>query len=83
MGDYVQRLGDFERIAKKHEGVLNVMAVQAGRDLRVVVDPDEVSDDKTSELARDICREISATRKFPGQIRVTVIREKRCVEYAR
>ena len=83
LGDYVQRLEDFERIAKKHEGVLNVMAVQAGRDLRVVVDPDEVSDDKTSELARDICREISATRKFPGQIRVTVIREKRCVEYAR
>ena len=83
LGDYVQRLEDFERIAKKHEGVLNVMAVQAGRDLRVVVDPDRIPDDRTSELARDICREISATRKFPGQIRVTVIRETRCVEYAR
>jgi ribonuclease Y len=79
----VQRLEDFERIARKHEGVVNVMAVQAGRDLRVVVDPDRVPDVKASELAREICREISATRKFPGQIRVTVIRETRCVEYAR
>ena len=83
LGDYVQRLEDFERIAKKHEGVMNVMAVQAGRDLRVVVDPDKVPDIKASELAREICREISATRRFPGQIRVTVIRETRCVEYAR
>ena len=83
LGDYVQRLEDFERIARRHEGVLNVMAVQAGRDLRVVVDPDKVPDLRASELAREICREISATRKFPGQIRVTVIRETRCVEYAR
>ena len=83
LGDYVQRLEDFERIAKKHEGVMNVMAVQAGRDLRVVVDPDKIPDIKASELAREICREISATRRFPGQIRVTVIRETRCVEYAR
>ena len=83
LGDYVQRLEDFERIARKHDGVVNVMAVQAGRDLRVVVDSGKVSDMMTSELAREICREISATRKFPGQIRVTVIRETRCVEYAR
>jgi ribonuclease Y len=83
LGDYVQRLEDFERIARKYDGVMNVMAVQAGRDLRVVVDPDKVPDTKASELAREICREISATRKFPGQIRVTVIRETRCVEYAR
>jgi ribonuclease Y len=83
LGEYVQRLEDFERIAKKHEGVISVMAVQAGRDLRVVVDPDKMQDSDASALARDICREISSTRKFPGQIRVTVIREKRCVEYAR
>ena len=83
IGEYVQRLEDFERIAKKHEGVVSVMAVQAGRDLRVVVDPDQMQDSDASALARDICREISSTRKFPGQIRVTVIREKRCVEYAR
>ena len=83
LGDYIQRLEDFERIARKYDGVVNVMAVQAGRDLRVVVDPDRIPDAKASELAREICREISATRKFPGQIRVTVIRETRCVEYAR
>jgi ribonuclease Y len=83
LGDYMQRLEDFERIAKKHDGVVNVMAVQAGRDLRVVVDPDKIPDIKASELAREICREISTTRKFPGQIRVTVIRETRCIEYAR
>ena len=83
MGDYVQRLEDFERIARKHPGVVNVMAVQAGRDMRVVVDPAAISDIDASTLAREICREISTTRKFPGQIRVTVIRETRCVEYAR
>lgn len=83
LGDYVQRLEDFERIARKHEGVVNVMAVQAGRDIRVVVDPERISDVAASELAREICREISASRKFPGQIRVTVIRETRCVDYAR
>ena len=83
LGDYVQRLEDFERIAQKHDGVVNVMAVQAGRDMRVVVDPSAISDVEASSLAREICREISTTRKFPGQIRVTVIRETRCVEYAR
>ena len=83
LGDYIQRLEDFERIARKYDGVMNVMAVQAGRDLRVVVDPNKIPDIRASELAREICREISATRKFPGQIRVTVIRETRCVEYAR
>lgn len=83
LGDYMQRLEDFERIAKNHDGVTSVMAVQAGRDLRVVVDPDKMQDSDASALARDICREISSTRKFPGQIRVTVIRERRCVEYAR
>ena len=83
LGDYVQRLEDFERIARKHAGVVNVMAVQAGRDMRVVVDPAAISDMDAAALAREICREISATRKFPGQVRVTVIREMRCVEYAR
>ena len=83
LGDYVQRLEDFERIARKHEGVVSVMAVQAGRDLRVVVDPEKMQDLDAAALARDICREISSTRKFPGQIRVTVIRETRCIEYAR
>ena len=83
LSDYIQRLEDFERIAKKYDGVVNVMAVQAGRDIRIIVDPEKIPDIQASEIAREICREISATRKFPGQIRVTVIRETRCVEYAR
>ena len=83
LGEYVQRLEDFERIAKDHAGVVRVLAVQAGRDLRVVVDPEMISDLDAAALAREICREISANCKFPGQIRVTVIRETRCVEYAR
>lgn len=83
LGDYAQRLEEFERIAMGHDGVLSAMAVQAGRDLRVMVNPDAVGDSDAESLARDICREISSSLKFPGQIRVTVIREKRCVEYAR
>lgn len=83
LGDYVQRLEEFERIAMRHDGVLNAMAVQAGRDLRVMVNPDVVGDSDAEALARDICREISSTIRFPGQVRVTVIRERRCVEYAK
>ena len=83
LSDYVQRLEDIERIARSHDGVVSVMAVQAGRDLRVVVDPGKVAELEASAMARDICREISSSCKFPGQIRVTVIRETRCVEYAK
>ena len=61
----------------------NAFAVQAGRDLRVVVDPDAVGDQAAAELAGEICRDISAQLKFPGMIRVTVVRELRCVEYAK
>ena len=81
--DYVQRLENVEQIARRHDGVVSAMAVQAGRDLRVMVDPEKMQDDEARALARDICREISSAMRFPGQIRVTVIREKRCVEYAR
>ena len=59
------------------------IAVQAGRDLRVIVDPAAISDDEAGALARTLCREISERIKFPGQIRVTVVRELRCMEYAK
>ena len=81
--DYIQRLENLEKIAKSHPGVANAFAVQAGRDLRVVVDPDAVGDQAAAELAGEICRDISAQLKFPGMIRVTVVRELRCVEYAK
>ena len=81
--DYLQRLADLEKIARSHAGVSHVYAVQAGRDLCVIVDPTVVGDQETSELAASICRDISARVQFPGLIRVTVVRELRCVEYAR
>lgn len=83
VGDYIQRLENLEKIAKSHAGVAHVYAVQAGRDLRIVVDPSVIGDQATAELAGDICRDISAQLKFPGMIRVTVVRELRCIEYAK
>ena len=80
---YIERMGEIESIARDRTGVQQVFAVQAGRDLRVMVDPGQVSDNAAVVLARDICRDISARVKFPGQIRVTVIRELRCTEYAK
>ena len=80
---YIERLEQIEKLAKAHAGVVNVFAVQAGRDLRVVVDPTAVGDAEASMLAGEICREISAQTKIPGLIRVTVVRELRCVEYAK
>ena len=70
-------------MAKAHAGVTGVFAVQAGRDLRVIVDPAAISDEAAGVLARELCREISDRIRFPGQIRVTVVRELRCTEYAK
>ncbi|MBR4653686.1 MAG: ribonuclease Y [Kiritimatiellae bacterium] len=83
VGDYIQRMEDLEKLARAHEGVTGVFAVQAGRDLRVIVNPSVLTDDAAGGLARTICREISERIKFPGQIRVTVVRELRCTEYAK
>ena len=83
VGDYMQRLDDLEKMAKTHAGVVGVFAVQAGRDLRVIVDPSAISDEEAGSLARTLCREISERIRFPGQIRVTVVRELRCTEYAK
>ena len=83
VGDYIQRLDDLEKMAKAHAGVTGVFAVQAGRDLRVIVDPAAISDEAAGRLARELCREISDRIRFPGQIRVTVVRELRCTEYAK
>ena len=80
---YAERLRKLEQIVNSHCGVLKTYAVQAGRDVRVIVDPGAVSDADAQLLARDICREISSAVKFPGQIRVTVIREMRVTEYAK
>ena len=58
-------------------------ALQAGRELRIIVEEDRLDDDKSKMLARDVARKIEEEMNFPGQIKVNVIREKRCIEYAR
>lgn len=81
--NYVERLEQVERLAMAHSGVVNAFAVQSGRDLRVFVDPKAVADADAASLAGEICREVSERAKVPGTVRVTVVRELKCVEYAR
>jgi ribonuclease Y len=80
---YVKRLRDLEQIAMRHKGVDKVYAMQAGREIRVMVAPGAIDDDAATLLSHDIAREIEKELEYPGQIKVTVIRESRAVEYAR
>jgi ribonuclease Y len=80
---YVKRLRDLERIATRHKGVDKVYAMQAGREIRVMVAPGAIDDDAATLLSYEIAREIEKELEYPGQIKVTVIRESRAVEYAR
>lgn len=80
---YVKRLEDLEQIAESFKGVEKSFAIQAGRELRIVVSSSDVSDTDTSILARDISKKIEADLTYPGQIKVTVIRETRSVDYAK
>jgi ribonucrease Y len=80
---YVKRLRDLEQIATRHDGVDKVYAMQAGREIRVMVAPGAIDDDAATLLSYEIAREIEKELEYPGQIKVTVIRESRAVEYAR
>ena len=80
--NYVKRLEDLEKIANAFNGVANSFAIQAGRELRVIVESEAISDDQSILLGRDIVKKIEETLTFPGQIKVVVIRETRAVEYA-
>ncbi|MCW5559543.1 MAG: ribonuclease Y, partial [Verrucomicrobiae bacterium] len=77
------RLEKLEKIALGFEGVEKAFAVQAGRELRVVVRPERLDDGSAHLLARQIARKIEEELVYPGQIRITVIRETRCVEFAK
>lgn len=81
--NYVRRLQDLEAAASSFEGVKNVYAIQAGREVRVLVDPSEVSDLEALQLAQDIARKIEDELQYPGEIKIHVIRESRIVEFAR
>lgn len=80
--NYIKRLEDLENIANSFRGVSNTYAIQAGRELRVIVESDVISDDEAVLVSRDIAKKIEESLTFPGQIKVTVIRETRAVEYA-
>lgn len=80
---YVKRLEELETTAAAFEGVEKVYAIQAGREIRVFVNPKQLDDFAATNLARDIAKKIEDTLKYPGEIRVTLIRETRIIEYAR
>jgi ribonuclease Y len=80
---YVKRLERLEEIATSHEGVEKVFAMQAGREIRVMVKPDRVDDIQAQVIARDVAKQVEEELTYPGQIRVTVVRESRATEFAR
>ena len=80
---YIQRLEELEKIAGSFDGIEKTYAIQAGREVRVFVSADEINDLKAHELAREIAKKIEAELKYPGEIKVNVIREMRVIEYAR
>jgi len=80
---YVRRLEKLEQIAQSFEGVSRAYALQAGREVRIIVEAEKVSDEKAVWLSRDIARKVEAELQYPGQIKVVVIREMRAVDYAR
>jgi ribonuclease Y len=80
---YVKRLENLERIANSFKGINKSYALQAGREIRIIVDPDKINDDEAVVMARDIRKKIEEEMEYPGQIKVIVLREKRAVEIAK
>jgi len=80
---YVKRLERLEEICTAHPGVVKTFAMQAGREVRVMVEPDDVDDMQAQVIARDIAKQVEEELQYPGQIRITVVRETRSTEYAR
>jgi ribonuclease Y len=80
---YIKRLENLESIANQFKGVEKTYAIQAGREIRVIVQPEKISDPDAINLARDIRKKIEEGMEYPGQIKVTVIRETRAIEYAK
>ena len=81
--NYLKRLADLENIANSFNGVEKSYAIQAGREIRIFVKPDDITDLEAKQLARDVAAKIEAELKYPGEIKVNVIRENRIIEYAR
>ena len=81
--NYIRRLQKLEELASSYPGVDKAFAIQAGREVRIMVKPEEVSEDNMILLARDIAKKIEAELEYPGQIKVNVIRETKAVEFAK
>ena len=81
--DYIKRIKSLEDLAMSFEGVEESFAIQAGREVRIIVKPDNIDDLGATRMARDIAKKIEENMQYPGQIKVTVIRETRAVDYAK
>ena len=81
--NYLKRLKDLEDVANSFPGIEKSYAIQAGREIRIFVKPQEISDIEAKKLARDIALRVEQELKYPGEIKITVIREARVIEYAR
>ena len=80
---YIKRLQELESIADSFEGVEKSFAIQAGREVRIIVKPEKISDDQMILMARDVAKRVEDEMEYPGQIKVNVVRETRVVEYAK
>ena len=81
--NYIKRLQKLEEIANSFPGIENSFAIQAGREIRILVKPEEVSDREMVNLAHEIVKKVEAELKYPGQIKVHVVRESRVIDYAK
>ena len=81
--NYIKRLEKLEGIANETPGVSSSYAIQAGREIRIIVNPDKISDDAMVLLARDVAKKIEDELDYPGQIKVNMVRETRAVDYAK
>ena len=80
---YIKRLNDLEQLALSYPGVVKTYAIQAGRELRVIVGADKIDDKDTENLSTEIAKRIQDEMTYPGQVKITVIRETRAVSYAK
>ena len=80
---YIKRLNDLENIAMSYPGVTKTYAIQAGRELRVIVGADKINDKQTEQLSFEIAKKIQDEMTYPGQVKITVIRETRSINYAK
>ena len=80
---YIKRLETLERIADSFEGVDKSFAIQAGREVRIIVKPEKISDDQMTIMARDVAKKVEEEMEYPGQIKVNLVRETRVVEFAK